>query len=151
MEMKKVVGIVLLLSLLISPISSGLGLQRVNAAEINRDNWGAEIQTIPVAYSQELVVIQGEYTEILLEGFDADEDDLQFIVTDLPEHGLLQGTAPYLSYTSDADYEGLDYFHFTVFDGFGMSGVATVSIDVRTNTDPVAYSQELVRGECRIG
>ena len=86
--------------------------------------------TDPVAYPQSLTVIQGVYTEILLEGYDADEDRLQFIVNDYPEHGLLQGTAPYLSYTSDADYDGDDSFTFTVFDGFGMSEVATVSITV---------------------
>jgi surface-anchored protein len=53
-----------------------------------------------------------------------------------PAHGTLTGTAPNLTYTPDANYNGLDSFTFEVNDGSLDSAVATVSIAVAAVNDP---------------
>ena len=103
----------------------------------------------PVAYSQEVVTLSGYYHAIELTGFDADGDELNFYVEEGPDHGTLTGEAPNLTYQSEEGYLGTDTFTFIVADGFGVSAPATVTITVRTNEDPVAYSQVVnaIQGE----
>ena len=47
-----------------------------------------------------------------------------------PAHGSLSGTAPNLTYTPAANYNGADSFTFKVNDGQADSAAATVSITV---------------------
>ena len=56
---------------------------------------------------------------------------LTFAVSSDPSHGSLSGTAPDLTYTPDAGYEGTDSFSPTVSDGLATSASATVWITVR--------------------
>ena len=59
-----------------------------------------------------------------------------------PAHGTLTGTAPNVTYTPAANYNGSDSFTFTVNDGTVDSNVATVSISVSAVNDaPVITGQ----------
>ena len=51
-------------------------------------------------------------------------------IIDSPQHGSLSGTAPNLTYTPGAGYNGSDSFTFKVNDGGADSNVATVTITV---------------------
>ncbi len=65
-----------------------------------------------------------------------------------PSNGLLSGTAPNLTYTPTADFNGSDSFTFTANDGTVDSAVATVSIAISAgNDDPVAVAQSLTTAE----
>ena len=53
-----------------------------------------------------------------------------------PAHGTLSGTAPNLTYTPEANFNGSDAFTFQLTNGNGQSNIATVSITVRPVDDP---------------
>ena len=65
-----------------------------------------------------------------------------------PAHGTLSGTAPNLTYTPAANYNGADSFTFKVNDGTVDSAAATVSITVTAVNDaPVADAQSVTTAE----
>ena len=65
-----------------------------------------------------------------------------------PLHGTLAGTAPDLTYTPDANYNGADAFSFTVNDGAADSDTATVDITVNPVNDlPVAVDDPVTTSE----
>ena len=72
---------------------------------------------------------------ITLTGSDPEGQPLTYTVTSGPTHGTLSGTAPDLTYTPDANYNGPDSFEFTVSDGVHTSAPATVTIDVTPVND----------------
>ena len=81
---------------------------------------------------------------ITLTGSDVDGDTLTFSVVTAPAHGTLSGTAPNLTYTPAANYNGPDSFTFKVNDGPADSAAATVSITVTpVNDAPVATAQSV--------
>ena len=85
---------------------------------------------------------------VTLTGSDPDNDPLTFIVVTDPSHGALSGTAPNLTYTPAANYNGSDSFTFKVNDGSGDSNIATVSITVNpVNDPPVADGQSVTTNE----
>ena len=84
----------------------------------------------PVADAQSVTTAEDTAAPITLTGSDPDGDSLAYEVVDAPAHGTLTGTAPALTYTPDADYDGPDSFTFTVSDGSLTSAPATVSITV---------------------
>jgi hypothetical protein len=68
-----------------------------------------------------------------------DGDALTFTIVTPPAHGTLAGTAPNLTYTPAANYNGPDSFSFKANDGTVDSSPATVSITVTpVNDAPVA-------------
>jgi hypothetical protein len=87
---------------------------------------------VPVAASQSLVVHQDTPTPITLGYADPNPPPggpLWEIVTG-PQHGVLLGAAPGLTYTPAAGYAGADSFTFRVSDGMNFSNTAMVSIAV---------------------
>lgn len=84
----------------------------------------------PVATDQSVTVLMGTPKAITLTATDANGDPLTYEVLSYPGHGTLSGTAPNLTYTPGADYEGSDSFKFLANDGQINSNVATVSIEV---------------------
>ena len=71
----------------------------------------------------------------ILEAKDLDGDSLTFSLVSLPEHGVLLGDAPDLSYVPDEGYLGHDSFTFAAGDGKGgESKPARVSITVVEKT-----------------
>jgi large repetitive protein len=85
---------------------------------------------VPVATPQSVNVVFDVARGITLAGTDADTDDLTYAVAAQPQHGTLSGTAPNLTYTPTAGYNGPDSFTFTVSDYLDTSTPATVTITV---------------------
>ena len=113
--------------------------------------WG---NGVPIAYSQSgLTVNSCSSLTVVLTGSDPDNDQLTYMVCDLPDHGDLydgEGTSghkiasnelPYVvtdpnhkvTYDPDDDYDGEDEFRFKVNDGELDSDEATISITVSDN------------------
>lgn len=74
--------------------------------------------------------------EITLVASDADGDKLSYKIVAAPQHGLLTGTAPKLSYTPNADFIGPDRFSFKANDGSVDSNVVSISVLV---ADQIVY------------
>jgi hypothetical protein len=60
-----------------------------------------------------------------------DTDELTFEIVDEPDHGLIAGVPPNVSYVPFAGYEGADRFTYRASDGQQVSSLAAVSIIVR--------------------
>ena len=102
------------------------------------------VNDAPAADSQSATTNEDTAKAITLSGSDVDGDPLSYSVTTNPSHGALSGTAPNLTYAPNSNYNGPDSFTFKVNDGTTNSGVATVSITVRSVNDaPVADSQSI--------
>lgn len=71
-----------------------------------------------------------------------DTDDLTFEVVDEPEHGLVVGELPNVSYVPFADFAGTDRFTYRADDGQQVSSLATVTITVAEpdTEDPILVS-----------
>ena len=98
----------------------------------------------PIANSQSVNVPHNTATAITLTGSDDDNPTvtLTYAVATQPTNGTLSGTAPNLTYTPNAGYNGSDSFTFTVGNGTNTSAAGTVSITVMGGT-PVANAQSV--------
>ncbi len=88
---------------------------------------------VPIGHNQTVSTNKDTSVSIQLTGSDADGDLLTYQVESNPQHGILSGTAPYLSYMPDSGYEGSDSFTFTVSDGQLTSSAATISLNIGDN------------------
>lgn len=115
-------------------------------------NWGAVSAVFlsvivtdnepPSADDQDISTLEDTDVSIVLSGSDPDEDPLTFSVVDGPASGTLGGTAPDLTYTPNANYNGSDSFIYKANDGIADSELATVSITITpVNDAPVAQNQ----------
>jgi hypothetical protein len=112
------------------------GLIRVSGAVSN----GAP----PAATASKVLALTGKKTSLLLTGSDPDGDTLTYAVVAGPLGGILQGTAPNLTYTPRRGFVGTDSFSFVVSDGLEESAPATFEIEVRAkNRAPVASAFSL--------
>ncbi|MFN8530790.1 MAG: tandem-95 repeat protein [Anaerolineae bacterium] len=59
-----------------------------------------------------------------------------FTVTRNPQHGMLSGTAPNLTYTPNANFSGVDSLDFSVIDSRGIQVSASLSITVSAPPNP---------------
>jgi uncharacterized protein (TIGR03437 family) len=92
----------------------------------------------PVANTQSVLTDEDVARTITLTANDPDGDTLSFVIVSNPSRGVLSGTLPNLTYTSQPNYNGSDSFTFRVNDGLADSNVATVSIFVNpVNDSPV--------------
>ncbi len=132
MKLKIYIISILVLCLAVPPTFLGSLATIVNAASLH---------AAPIAYDQTVTTVTSYYTPIELTAYDADGDELTFLVADLPHHGTLYDAPPFVTYQSEPGFTGTDSFTFVAQDAFGESNIATVTINVRSNTDPVAYSQ----------
>ncbi|MGH1429384.1 MAG: Ig-like domain-containing protein, partial [Arenicella sp.] len=106
------------------------------------------VNDAPIADSQSVTTDEDSPIAIVLSGSDLDGDDVTFNVQTQPTNGALSGTAPNLTYTPTADFNGNDSFTFIVNDGTVDSTVATVSIVVNpVNDAPIANSQSVTTDE----
>ena len=100
------------------------------------------VNDAPVADDQSVIVVEDVAKAITLTGSDVDGNTLAYIVVTPPTHGTLSGSAPNLTYTPAANYNGGDSFTFKVNDGTTDSNIATVTITVTPVNDvPVANDQ----------
>ena len=96
------------------------------------------VNDAPVAADQSVTTAEDTAKAITLVATDVEGDTLTWAVG-TPAHGTLTGTAPDVTYTPAANYNGSDSFTFTVNDGTVDSNVATVSLTVSAVNDaPVA-------------
>jgi hypothetical protein len=98
----------------------------------------------PVADAQSVATSEDQPLAIILTGSDQDGDPLTYRITVDPAFGSLSGSAPNLTYTPSANFNGLDSFQFVVNDGQVDSAPATVSITVApVNDAPIANPQSV--------
>ena len=84
----------------------------------------------------------------MLTGIDRDDHLLNFTLLKWPDHGVLEGDAPFLTYTPRSQFGGTDSFTFEVSDAEVTSAPATVSITITSVDDaPTAASQTVVTDE----
>jgi hypothetical protein len=88
------------------------------------------INDAPQAISQSIAASEGTAVSITLAGTDIDGDTLAFSIQTQPVNGTLSGAAPNLFYTPNAGFSGADSFTYTVSDGHGGVGAATVVVTV---------------------
>ena len=102
------------------------------------------VNDVPVATAQSVSLNEDGSKAITLAASDADGDALTYTIVNMPSHGALSGTAPNLTYTPNANYNGSDSFSFKVSDGKADSNTATVSISISAVNDaPEATAQEV--------
>ena len=94
------------------------------------------VNDAPVADSQSVTTEQNTAKNITLTGSDVDGDTLTYHIMDQPAKGSLSGTAPNVTYTPNANYNGSDSFTFMANDGKVDSNAATVSITVNAPKPP---------------
>jgi VCBS repeat-containing protein len=102
-----------------------LTVNSVNDAPVANDGAATTAEDTPVAAT--------------LSATDVENDPLTWTIVAGPTNGTLSGTAPNLTYTPNADFNGSDSFTFSVNDGQIDSNVATFSLTVTpVNDAPVA-------------
>jgi hypothetical protein len=103
----------------------------------------------PSAYSSFISLEQDKSTNITLNATDPDNNPLTYTLLSFPQHGILSGTEPNLTYTPNAGYTGPDMFSFKASDGQWETEIAYVCIEVRalSNHPPVADSQNVAVAE----
>ena len=102
----------------------------------------------PTADAQSVTTAEDAAVAITLTGSDSDGDPLTYLIVNAPAHGTLSGTAPNLTYTPAANYNGADSFTFKVNDGLADSAPAAVDINVTpVNDAPVAIAQSVTTAE----
>ena len=106
------------------------------------------VNDAPVASAQSVATAEDSAQAITLTGSDVDGDALSFTVLEGPAKGSLSGTAPNVTYTPNANYNGADSFTFKANDGHVDSAPATVSITVTAVNDaPMANPQSVMADE----
>lgn len=102
----------------------------VNSEPVLVDIAVTPVNDAPVANPQSVTTRQTMPVMVTLSGTDIDGDNLTYLVVIPPDHGTLNGTAPYLIYTPEPGYAGLDSFSFVTNDGELDSVAAEVSITI---------------------
>ncbi len=98
----------------------------------------------PTANAQSITVVEDTATGLTLTGSDPASLPLTYSVVTNPASGILSGTAPALTYTPNANFNGSDSFTFKVNNGTTDSVAATISISVTAVNDaPVASAQSV--------
>ncbi len=99
------------------------------------------VNNAPTANSVAIGTHEDTAVNITLSGGDIDGDALSYVITTPPRNGSLSGTAPNVTYTPHANYNGADAFAFVTNDGTVQSAPATITITVdATNDTPAANS-----------
>jgi len=98
------------------------------------------IHTALSAFGRSVATAEDAATGITLTGSACDNSSFEFAVLTQPAHGVLSGTAPDLTYTPSANYNGSDSFTFKVYSGEVGSAPATVSITVTAVNDAPTFT-----------
>ena len=128
-------------------------LSKLNDGELDSEAATAAISVnavndVPTADSQSVTTDEDTPLGVTLSGSDVEGSSLTFTVISDPAHGTLSGTAPDLTYTPDADFNGADSFTFKVNDGELDSDAVTVEVTVNPFNDvPTADSQSVSTDE----
>ena len=128
--------------------SNGGPYMSVAELELIQDSVPVVTNQRPVSLPIAASLPEDSTLDLTLQGTDPDGNSLQFSVISGPTKGVLSGTAPNLTYTPAANYNGPDSFTFLVSDGTLNSTPATVAIVVTgVNDAPVALPKSLTTAE----
>src|SRR5437773_8797741 len=109
---------------------------------------GTAVNDAPVSTDQTVVTEEDTVKAITLSAIDVEGSLLTYAIVSGPAHGTLSGTAPALTYTPAANYNGPDGFTFKANDGSLDSNTATVTITVTAVNDaPVANTDAATTAE----
>jgi hypothetical protein len=96
----------------------------------------------PTVADQNIVVFEDQPFQFTFLGNDVDNDPLTLSIISGPTHGLMTGEGMTRTFTSLADFNGIDIIEFTVNDGIEDSQVGKINVTVRpVNDRPNAYGQ----------
>ena len=90
----------------------------------------------PVANDQPVTAKKNNAVATTLTRSDVHGDPLTFSVLTGPSNGSLSGTAPNLTYTPNAGFNGIDTFTYKATDGVLDSNEATVGVTVNPAASP---------------
>ncbi len=141
----------------VTPSTTGTLQLRVNAGAVLKDLAGNAMLTTaasaddtmitvrpiniaPIATAQSITTTEDAAKPIALTATDANSDPLAYSIVASPANGTLSGTAPNITYTPAANYNGSDSFTFRVNDGYVNSATATVTISVTAVNDTPSFS-----------
>jgi uncharacterized protein (TIGR03437 family) len=91
---------------------------------------------LPVARAQLVNTDEDTPKTIALTSANPAAGNLTYAISGAPPNGTLSGTPPNVTYTPRADFNGSDFFTFTVSDGTLTSAPARVEIAIRPVNDP---------------
>jgi len=94
----------------------------------------------PVASNGSATALEDTNQAFLLAASDIDSDPLIWTVVTPPTKGTLSGTAPNLTYTPNANSNGVDSFTFKVNDGNADSNTATFTLNVTPVNDAPGFT-----------
>lgn len=98
----------------------------------------------PTADPLALTTPQNVTLPILLTGSDPDGNAISFSIGVQPEHGVISGAPPNLTYTPALGFVGMDRFTFSAYDGIATSPLTAVTISVvPAKPAPQAIAQSL--------
>ncbi|MBT3267495.1 tandem-95 repeat protein [Candidatus Poribacteria bacterium] len=112
----------------------GTGAENATTAETVALTVNA-VNDAPVADTLNVSTVEDLPADIALTGSDVDADALTYSVVTQPTSGTLSGTAPALTYTPNAQYNGSDSFTFRANDGSVDSAAAAVTVAVASVND----------------
>lgn len=105
------------------------------------------VNDAPVAVAKSVSVTRDNPLAILLTGTDVEGSSLTYQIVSGPASGTLTGTPPNVSYKANSGFTGADAFSFRVYDGALYSAAAIVSVEVKSNTPPVATAKSVTTNE----
>src|SRR5207253_7573419 len=106
------------------------------------------VNDAPVAADQAVTTAEDTAKAIVLTASDVEGDPLTYAIVAGPAHGTLSGTAPTVTYTPAANYNGPDSFTYKANDGTLNSNVATVTLTVTpVNDAPVPTAQSVTTNQ----
>ena len=97
--------------------------------------------TPPTANAQSVTVPPNTAKTVTLTGTDPSGRTLTYAVATNPAHGVLSGTAPNLTYTPNAGFQGADSFTFTVSTLSGVSSPTAATVSLQVAAPPTANAQ----------
>lgn len=108
----------------------------------------ASVEDPPIAASLQRSLSEDAAATVTLQGSDGDGDAITYTIATDPAHGTLSGTAPALTYTPAANYNGPDSFTYTVSSNGITSPAGTVTLSIAAVNDrPVALSDSVTTDE----
>ena len=94
----------------------------------------------PVANNQQVSVGSGSSVSLVLSASDANNNSLNYRITQQPQNGSVTGSAPNIVYTANNNFVGTDTIRFKANDGLVDSQTATVTINVTSSQNADAFS-----------
>jgi len=128
------------------PLAAFVLLSACKSVVPTEDSGGGlkEENMAPVSASQSVSTDEDLGVAITLASTDVEGDALTYSVVAGPSNGSFSGTAPELTYTPNANFNGVDSFTFKANDGSSDSNTATISISVNpVNDAPLAEGQSV--------